>query len=128
MTVSIGSVVLDDSLQIPDFFSQTSVAGNIRPTIGGVVTQRLAMSGGMKFTLTSAQGNAGLLGHFTGAQIASLMAIRDAGDPVTFVHPLGTWSVLIPLDGIRVDKLFDFQYPESAAAWFSGTITLITVS
>lgn len=128
MTVSIGSVVLDDSLQIPDFFSQTSVAGNIRPTIGGVVAQRLEMAGGKKFTLTAAQGNAGLLGHFTGAQIASLMAIRDAGDPVTFVHSLGTWSVLIPLDGIRVDKLFDFQYPESAAAWFSGTITLITVS
>ena len=59
MTVSIGSVVLDDSLQIPDFFSQTSVAGNIRPTIGGVVSQRLGMAGGKKFTLTAAQGSAG---------------------------------------------------------------------
>ena len=128
MTVSIGSVVLDNNLQIPDFFSQTSVAGNIRPTIGGIVTQRLEMAGGKKFTLTAAQSTNGLLGHFTGAQIVALMAIRDAGDPVTFTHPMGVWSVLIPLDGIRVDKLFDFQYPESAAAWFSGTITLITVS
>lgn len=127
MTISIGSVVLDNNLHIPDFFSQTNVAGNIRQTIGGLACQRIGMVGGKKFTLTAAQGNSGLLGHYTGGQLVELSLIRDIGEPVIFVHPFGSWSVLIPLDGINVDKLLDFQYPEAASTWYVGTITLITV-
>ena len=127
MTISIGTVVLDNNLHIPDYFSQSSISGSVRPTIGGLVYQHLNIASGKRFTLTAGQGNAGLLGHFTGGQLVELALIRDAGLPVVFTHPFGTWNVLIPPEGISVDKLLDFQYPEAASTWYVGTITLITV-
>lgn len=127
MAVSIGGIILNDSLQISNFYSQPSLMGSVRYTIGGVVSQKVSMSEGKKFDLVAEQGSSGQLGFFTGAQIQSIAGFRDAGEPVSFVHPQWQGNVIIPIDGISVDKMLDYQYPNSTA-WYSGTITLITVA
>jgi hypothetical protein len=127
MTITLGSIELNNNLQIKGLYDQPRIAGSARATIGGICIQQLAMAGGRLLQLVSEQSNQGLLGYFTGGQLASIAALRDAGLPITLTKDTTSWSVWIPPDGVTTQKLFDHQLPD-ADAWYSGTITLITVS
>jgi len=127
MTVSLGGITLDDNLRLDGVLSQSSMAGNARPTMGGICIQTVAMSGGKTLQLVATNDGNSVYGPFTGAQLASLAALRDAGAPVALVHHLGTFQVWIPPDGISVEQVFDYADP-GATDWYVGTITLITVS
>lgn len=126
MTVSLGGVALDDNLRLDGVLTQSSMAGSARATIGGICVQLVAMSAGKTLQLVATLDGSSVKGMYTGAQLASLSALRDAGAAVTLVHHLGTWQVWIPPDGIAVEQVFDYSDPDDAA-WYVGTITLITV-
>ena len=127
MTVSLGAITLDDNLRLDGVLSQSSLAGSARPTMGGACLQTLTMSGGKTLQLVATMDGNSVYGSYTGAQLAILAAIRDAGSPVTLIHHLGTWTVWIPPDGISVEQVDDYADP-GADSWYVGTLTLITVS
>lgn len=127
MTVSLGGIALDDNLRLDGVHDQPALAGSARPTIGGICLQRLAMSGGKVLQLVATRDGDSVKGLFTGAQLASLASLRDAGAPVTLIHHLGTFQVWLPPDGISSEQVFDYANP-GADDWYVGALTLITVS
>jgi hypothetical protein len=127
MTVSLGTITLDDNLRLDGVFTQPALAGSARPTLGGICIQSVAITGGKVLQLVATRDGNSVKGLFTGTQLAGLAALRDAGAPVALVHHLGTFQVWIPPDGISVEQVFDFANP-AATDWYVGTLTLITVS
>jgi hypothetical protein len=127
MTVSLGSVLLNDNLRLLGVHNQPSLAGSARSTMGGICIQTMTMSGGKTLQLVATRDGDKIRGVFTGTQLIALAAIRDAGASVTLVHHLGTFQVWLPPEGISVEQVFDYADP-GATCWYVGTITLITVS
>lgn len=127
MTVSLGGIVLDDNLRLDGVLTQSAMAGSVRSTMGGVCVQHIAISGGKTLQLVATMDGNSVHGLFTGAQLASLAALRDTGAPVPLVHHLGTFQVWIPPTGIAVEQVFDYADPDGTA-WYVGTITIITVN
>lgn len=127
MTVSLGGITLDDNLRLDGVHTQAAMAGSARATMGSVWVQRIAMSAGKTLQLIATMDGDTVKGYFTGAQIAALAALRDAGESVALVHHLGSWQVWIPPTGISVEQVFDFADPDDDS-WYIGTITLITVA
>lgn len=126
MSVSLGGVTLDDNLRLDGVLTQSAMAGSARATMGGICVQRVAMGAGKTLQLVATMDGQAVKGLYTGAQLTALAALRDAGAAVTLVHHLGTWQVWIPPAGIAVEQVFDYSDPDDAA-WYVGTITLITV-
>ena len=126
MSVSLGGIALDDNLRLDGVYTQAAIAGSARPAMGGVCVQRIAMSAGKTLQLIATQDGNTVKGMYTGAQVASLAALRDAGASVPLVHHSGSWQVWIPPDGVSVEQVFDYADP-GEDAWYIGTITLITV-
>jgi hypothetical protein len=128
MTVSIGNVVLDDSLLLAGDINESKLSQQIKTTLSGrTVVSSAVKQGGRKLTLTTNGQNGSLYGRFLRQQLLDLAAIRDAGTPVQLVHNSGTWPVtVIPPDGINVDLVVSRADPKTTS-WYKGSITLIEV-
>lgn len=124
---NLGPVALDDNLRLYGVQAQATVAMSVRPTFGAPVTQRCARSGGDTLTLVASVSGNQVRGVFTLTQVEAIATLRDLGEPVSLVHHLGTFTVMIPptaLDGL--EQVMDYANP-GADEWYTGTIPLITI-
>lgn len=126
MTVSLGGIILDDDLRLDGLHSSAGIAGSARVTMGGIVFQTMPMSSGKTLSLIATSDGDAVKGLFTQAQLDSLVALRDAGAPISLVHHLFTGLVFLTPESIAVDQVMDYANP-AADAWYVGTITMITV-
>lgn len=126
MTVSLGAITLDDNLRLDGHLIQAGLAASARSTMGGVAIQTMAMPSGRQLALVASLDGDTVLGLFTRAQLLSLAALRDAGDPVALVHHELSCQVWLPPTAIDVAQVFDYADPD-AESWYVGTISMITV-
>ena len=125
MTVSLGGITLSDSLTLPDIKSRRKVASSVQQTLGGRgVIQTMPIESGEVITLAAEGSGDRIRGYFTTAQVASIEALELAGLPVTLVHHLGTWSVVII--GKDLTGMDNFVSP-GGADLYVGTITMVEV-
>ncbi len=127
MTVSLGNIILDDDLRLDGVRNQSKLAISVRPTFGAPVAQRCARSGGDTLTLVASSDNDSVMGMFTGAQLDQIVGLRDIGEPVTLVHHLGTFTVMIPATALDAVESFEGHVNPDADEWHIGSIPLITV-
>jgi hypothetical protein len=125
MTVSLGGIVLSDSLTLPGIHSRRKIATDVRQTLGGLgVVQHAPIQSGEAITLSAEGGGGRVRGYFTTAQVESIEALEALGEPVTLVHHLGSWQVvIIGKDLAGIDNFLD---PDGDDLYV-GTITMIEV-
>lgn len=119
MTISIGTVTLSEHLLLPGIKNIPLRAGSSRMTLGGrYVEQSIALESGQEIELV----DPGSYGVLTGAQIDAINAYRASGEIVVFVHPQGTWNVLVV--GVEVQLSDEVADPDSGDITYYGTITM----
>jgi len=127
MTISLGGIALNDNLLLTDPSDSPQVAMSVRQTFGVPVVQKMARSAGKTLVLSSLmEGNSVRGGVFTQMQKEQIAAVRDAGNVVTLVHPRGTFTVVIPVDGVQLVPMWKKLSPGPDEA-HTGTVTMITV-
>lgn len=128
MSVSLGGVVLADGLLLVGADAESGLAMSVRPTFGIPVAQRCLATGGITLSLV-AERDADTIrgGVFTTAQKDLLIDLRDAGEAIELIHPLGKWWGLIPImDGIQLVPFLKKQNPLPTDAQI-GSVMLTTL-
>lgn len=115
MTVSAGGLVLSDNLLLRGLRGDP-VAVDVQRSDAGVALILVAdMEGGRLLALE---------GYFTASQIDALMAMARLKQPVTLIHPRGTYSWLIT--GSSLEPWIDYVEPDPDDYEF-GTVNGIEV-
>lgn len=113
--ISLGGISLSDNLLLKGLRGEP-VAVDVQRSEGGVAQVLVAqMEGGRVL---------GLEGYFTAAQVDALMDMAMLRQPVTLVHPRGTFSVLIT--GSSLEDWIEYVEPDPDD-FEVGTINLIEV-
>lgn len=126
MTVSLGGVVLNESLTLRGLFESPQVAITVERTLSGDPAPMVFPIVGRTLTLTTTWREGKYSGYYTRAQLQSLAAIRDSGQAVALVYRGATYNVLILADGINVSQLTGTPTVQ-ATDWYAGDINMIEV-
>lgn len=126
MTVSLGGIVLDDNLRLNGDISGSQIAMSIRRTFGAPVIQKVTVSAGKKLVLMATMSGESIDGSYTRLQLEQLAVHRDTGFPISLIHHLGSFNVIIPPDGIQEEIMQDYANP-GPDDLYTGTVTMITV-
>lgn len=95
MTVSIGSITLNDSLVLRGLSDSPEIAITTTITLmGGVNIQVAPIQAGKPLTLTTTSKN-GLRGFFTRQQVEDIRDLQALGASTTLIHPMLTATVFI---------------------------------
>lgn len=114
---SLGGLLLSDQLILN--ISGSGVGYSQRRLIGGAsVVQADSSSGGRIMTLSGEN-------HWTKAQVNQIEAMQAQGQPVTLVHYLGTFIVLI-VETSQLQATRNYHDPIDSD-WYTGSITMIEV-
>ncbi len=96
MTVKIGNIVLDDNLQLYGIETGRDIdVQQIGVMDGSSVFQTMSFGGGRPLALTASQDGDTSVGVFLRSQLMAIKDLAKAGQAVSFIHHLGTFSVLI---------------------------------
>ena len=96
MTVQIGNIVLDDDLQLYGIETGKDIdVEQIGVMDGSSVFQTMSFGGGRSLALTASQDGDTAVGVFFRYQLMALKELAKAGQVVSLIHHLGTFSVLI---------------------------------
>ena len=115
MSVSAGGLALSDNLLLRGLRGDP-VAVDMQRSEGGVAQILVApLEGGRPLALE---------GYFTAAQVDALMDMARIGEPVTLIHPRGTFSWLIT--GSSLEPWIDYVEPDPNDFEF-GTVNGIEV-
>ncbi|MBU1418330.1 MAG: hypothetical protein KKI15_07575 [Proteobacteria bacterium] len=126
MTVQIGNIVLDDNLRLHGIETAKDIAvEQIGVLDGSSVFQTMPISGGRSLSLVATKEGNTLKGKILRSQLMAIKSLAAGGQPVTLVHHLGTFSVLI-ISTEDVIPVFDKADPQADAP-YTGTITMIEV-
>lgn len=94
--VTLGGVSLDDNLVLSGIEQNADSAYSVRELLGGpVVIQMDARSVGAELSLISPFNGSSRQGQYCQYQIDQLKAIAKLLQPVSLVHPRGTFTVYI---------------------------------
>jgi len=115
MSISVGGLALSDNLLLRGLRGEP-VAVDVQRSEGGVA---LVLIGDMESGRPLA-----LEGYFTAAQVDALMDMARLKQPVTLVHPRGTFSWLIT--GSSLEPWIDYVEPDPGDYEF-GTVNGIEV-
>ncbi len=127
MSVSLGGVALADGLLLTGADAESGLRMSVRQTFGAPVAQRCQATGGITMALVAEKDGSTIRGGvFTTAQKNELIVLRDAGEIVELIHPLGRWWVLIPIDGIQLTSFYKKQTPAPDDPQV-GTVTVTTM-
>jgi len=126
MTVQIGSIVLDENLQLYGIETAKDIAvEQIGVMDGSSVFQTMSFGGGRSLSLTAAIYGDASVGVFLRSQLMAIKQLSAAGMPVPLIHHLGTFSVLI-LSTEDVIPVIDYADPRDDD-WYVGSIQMIEV-
>ena len=126
MTVMIGNIVLDDNLRLYGIETAKDIAvEQIGVLDGSSVFQTRPISGGRTLSLVATKEGNTLRGKFLRSQLMAIKSLAVGGQPVTLIHHLGTFSVLI-ISTEDVIPVFDYADPQ-ADDWYVGSIQMIEV-
>lgn len=126
MTVKLGNIDLHENLRLYGIETAKVVAVSQLVSLGGVSSlQTMPLSGGRSLSLAAVQDGDTVKGRFTRAQVLAIKTMENAGQPVTLIHHLGTFSVLVVSTEDLVSVL-DKAAPASDS-WYTGTIQMIEV-
>lgn len=96
MTVQVGNIVLDDSLQLYGIETAKDIAvEQIGVMDGSSVFQTMQISGGRSLSLVASMEGDASVGFFLRSQLMDIKQLSASGMPVALTHHLGTFSVLI---------------------------------
>ena len=127
MSVSLGGVELAPGLLLIGADNDTDLAMSVRPTFGAPVAQRNRSTGNTPLILQAQRDGQFVRGGvFTTAQKDQLIVLRDAGEAIELIHPLGKWWVVIPADGIQLVPFLKKQTPLPTDAQI-GNVMLTTL-
>lgn len=122
--ISLGALVLDANLQIPNLNAAPAVAGSERRTLGGrLVVQRLSPGGG-ELLLTAVLDGQRIYGYFTTSQVQSIRALADSGEEVTLLYNEQSIQVVVALDGVNLVPYGNRTDPPADHPHY-GTVALI---
>lgn len=96
MTVKIGNIALDEHLQLYGLEESEDVLLSQLTSFDGT-TEIMTMpgSGSRPLSLSASLDGDRLLGFFLLSQITAIKSVARAGQPVTFIHHRGTFTVLV---------------------------------
>ena len=121
MPVSLGAILLDDNLLLPDLKNLPTLAGSFRQTITGkIIDQKIPIGSGQTLSLS----DPGAFGLFTGDQIDAINALKTSREKIVFVHHLGIWTVIVK--DVEVQPEQELANPTGSDRYY-GTITLLVV-
>lgn len=126
MTVSLGGVVLNESLTLRGVFESPQVAINIERTLSGDPAPMVFPVVGRTLTLTTTWRDGKYSGYYTRSQLQSLAVIRDSGQAVPLDYRGTTYNVLVLADGINVSQITGTPTVQ-ATDWYAGDINMIEV-
>lgn len=117
MTVILGGISLSDELVLEP--APPEIGLSSRRLIGGTnVVQVDGVEGGRKMTLEGKN-------HWTYGQAEQVRALQAAAQPITLIHHLGTFRVIIA-DTADLVPTRKFKNPVSSTL-YTGSITLLEV-
>lgn len=126
MTISLGTITLDDRLLLRGTFSSPQTSIKISRTLSGVNVPTSRPTPGRELELTTEGPNGVKAGLFTRAQLNDVAALRDAAQPITLSYHTATYRVMLPSDSIQVSSVTESAVSNSANK-FIGSIRLVEV-
>ncbi|MBU1140879.1 MAG: hypothetical protein KKA76_18035 [Proteobacteria bacterium] len=127
MTVQLGSIVLDDNLQLFGIEQAMDIAvDQVVNLDGSSVLQTMVMGGsGRALAMVATQDGNTVGGVFLRSQIMAIKSLASGGQPVTLIHHLGTFSVLI-ISTEDISPVINYADPRDDD-WYVGSIQMIEV-
>lgn len=123
MAVQLGTVILDERLLLRGLFDSPQVSIQQKLTLAGTRRFLSFPVRGRSLSLTTEGPNGVKYGLFTRTQLDELAALRDQGDPITLVHGLDQFTVVLMPDSIQVTSVIETSSKNSGDL-FTGSITL----
>jgi len=108
--------------------SRDNAAGSERVTLGmRLVAQRLYGGAGKPITIEAKLDGSRLLGCFYFSQLPQLKTWRDAATPLTMTFDTEIRTVVIPLGGINLEPVRQYDRTPTGDEPCSGTLNLLEV-
>ena len=124
MTITLGTVTLNQHISWRGRFNDAKSSGQERSTIGGrTIVDRLLIGTPDFIVLEAIEEDDIRKGYFLKADLDALCVYRDNGTIISLSYHNDVYLVVIPIDGIRVEKTI-WQSEFTADEKYIGSITL----
>lgn len=124
MSITLGSVTLNEHVSWLGRYQESTKVGSEDITLGGTVVINRLSSGEIRdIVLQAIEEDNIRKGYFLKSQLDQLEIYRDDGTVVELNYHGEVFSVVIPLDGIQVTKALYQSVFDDTEKWI-GTITL----
>lgn len=127
MTITIGTTTLNDHVSWRNRYAH-GVPGSERVTLGNlVVINRLTGQSTPDIVLEAREEDNVRKGYFLKDELVALAAYRDSGEVVAVNYHGETFTAVVKIDGISVEKVL-WQSQDTTGEKYLGTITLKRLS
>ena len=127
MTITLGSVTLNDHISWRGRWNEPITPGSEMVTLGGlVIVQRDIANDSSEIVLEAIEEDNVRKGYFTQPQLEGIRAYRDAGVAIVLSYHGESINVIVKNEGIRVEKVL-WKSAFDNLEKYLGSITLMRV-